>query len=255
MRRADVIAVALLCLGLVTACSDIDASSSSGSSGNTASGSVRSMSPSEARAADRLQWRMRWREDGAVDLSSPTGTFIRGVIEGETLLLFDWDVDGEFPGIKDAIPGRKDWMPPLGSNDYQTVDEIYKIADVRDLGDNSAVALVCTSGQVSTDEAGFPPYFDSENVPDARDRFVAVYRLTFHREGESPPESRSGPRLFPGYDVFGDWWVSEYTDSWAPPSGPDEWGREPMPDPTICGDMGDLTAPGPSYPGWSGSGV
>ncbi len=45
MRRADVIAVALLCLGLVTACSDIDASSSSGSSGNTASGSVRSMSP------------------------------------------------------------------------------------------------------------------------------------------------------------------------------------------------------------------
>ncbi len=255
MRRADVAAIVVLCLGLVTACGDIDRSPSSGSAGSTTSSSVRTASPSEARAADRLQWRTRWLENGAVDLSSPTGTFIRGVIEGEALLLFDWNVDGEFPGIKDAIPGRKDWMPPLGSSDYQTVDEIHKIADVRDIGDNSAVALVCTSGKVSSDPASFPPYFDSKNIPDAHNRFVAVDRLTFHREGESPPESRPGPKLFPGYDVFGDWWISEYKDSWAPTSGQDEWGREPMPDPSICGDMGDLTAPGPSYPGWSGSEV
>lgn len=257
MRHVRTGAVVLAILGLVTACGDTGESPvSSDPASDRSSSASRSLSPSEASAAERLQWRVRWREDGFVDLSSHTGTFIRGIIEAETLHFFDWDVEGKYPGIKDAIPHREDWLPPFGDNDYQTVDEINKIASVRDLGDNIKVALVCTSGKWDGDESGFPPLFDGENAPGARDRFVAVERLTFHTEGDLPPEARPGGDLFPKYDVFGDWWVSEHTTSWAPKSGPDPWGpREPMPDPSICGDMGDLTAPGPSYPGWSGAGV
>ncbi|MCZ0914597.1 hypothetical protein O0V02_19580 [Gordonia amicalis] len=202
------------------------------------------------RAEQGLQWRARWRDDSSIDLLSPMGTFVRGVIEADSLAVFDWDVEGEFPGVKRAVQTRKLWEPAWGAEFYNTSDHIFKIASVREAGGDAVTAIVCSIGQGKNDEASFPPLFDSDNRPTSTDRGISIVRLTINTEGEKPPEERPGDRLFPGYDVFGDWWVSEYKNAWAP-----NVPGEPKPDTAVCGDMGDLTAPGPSYPGWSGSGV
>lgn len=248
LRLVRPVSVLLSVICLSTGCAVSGSSAPSSTAGST--DAVQSASPSEARALQGLQWRSRWRDDSRVELSAPAGTFIRAVIEAHALAIFDWDVEDEFPGVKRAVPTRDSWEPAWGAEFYNTSDHMNKIADVRRVADDTVIALVCSTGQAKNDESEFPPFFDASNRPDRIDRGISVVRLTVHTRGESPPEERRGDRLFPGYDVFGDWWVSEYKDTWAP-----NVPGEPKPDVGICGDMGDLTAPGPSYPGWSGAGV
>lgn len=248
MRPAEVMAGIAAVAVLMTACStaEPDGSRSPEESGTTA---TTALQPSEARAEQGLQWRMRWRDDGAIDLHSPSGTFVRAVVEADLLALFDWDVEGEFPGVSDALSSWWRGNTFASNEPYNTADQILKIADFRDVDERSSVALVCTRGKAASSEESFPPYLSSENPPN-NDAPVNVERVAFDRIGSSPPDVRPGDRLFPGHNVFGDWRVTEYKAAWAP-----NVPGEPTPDVSICGDMGDLAAPGPSYPGWSGTGV
>lgn len=208
------------------------------------------VSPSQERADSGLQWRMRWREDGAVDLSSPTATFIRAAMEAYYLVLFDWDPEEEFPGLKEAAPvwWNRDIAP--SNSPFNTADVVLKIASVQKVGADHASALICHSGKTASSESEFPGYFDPANPPDVIQRGVKVVRLAFERTGTAPPDGLAGDRLFPGSNVFGDWRLTEFKSTWAP-----NVPGEAAPDRSTCGDMGDLTAPGPSYPGWPDAGV
>ncbi|MFC9982555.1 hypothetical protein [Gordonia sp. NPDC127522] len=162
-------------------------------------------------------------------------------------MLYDWDIEGEYPGVREAVPIPDILDPAPSSDPYHTADKILRIASVQQLGGGQMVIDVCTVGRASSSEVSFPPYFSSDFRPEGPFGRVTVVSVTVQREGTAPPESKPGDSLFPGDNVFGDWKALEIEAGLRP-------GEQPL-DPSICGDMGDLTAPGPSYPGWSGAGV
>lgn len=246
MRRVSAVSILALCVTLLLGCS-MNESSEGPDERAKASVANPAISPSVARAEQGLQWRMRWRDDSVVDLDSSLGTFVRAVTESHLLVLFDWDVEGEFPGVREAVP-IPDILDPAPSNDpYNTADKILRIASVRPLSGDQTVVEVCDLGRASSSETSFPPYFSADFPPQGAFGRVGMVSLTIESGGTAPPGSEAGDSLFPGFNVFGDWRVLALDAGGRP--------GEPSPDVSICGDMGDLTAPGPSYPGWSGAGV
>ncbi|GAA1479770.1 hypothetical protein GCM10009624_02100 [Gordonia sinesedis] len=106
------------------------------------------------------------------------------------------------------------------------------------------MARICYQGRSHLGGTPGEWLLSSSKPPVAAELDPAMVVVSFYKDGSEPPAMQRGPAARPTANVFGGWYMTEYRESWPK-------GDPTAPNPRAeCGDMGDLTAPGPSYPGW-----
>lgn len=196
---------------------------------------------------ENLQMRVRWSE-GAESLASSEATFLRAVFESDAIATLEGSAAAAFPGYAPALADR-DTISRYESSGSpsrrHTIDYRAKIAGIDETAGRSAAAVVCSAGRNAFADSEFPPMISASDPPIGTEANPGVMKVFFERGEVAPPEGQRGDATVPGANVFGDWKVIQIQRVWAI----DDPER---PDPSqICGDMGDLTEPGNSRPGWS----
>ncbi|MCF3936982.1 hypothetical protein L1892_01115 [Gordonia sp. GW1C4-4] len=246
LRRAN--AGRLLPLTGLGICSALLLVGCGGGTSNQLANDDASVSPETSTPAyENLQMRVRWSE-GAESLATSEATFLRAVFESDAIATVEGSLAAAFPGYADALadPDTISRYESSGSpSRNHTIDYRAKIAGIDETAGRTAVALVCSAGRNAFADGEFPPMISASDPPKGTEANPGVMKVFFERGEVAPPEGQRGDATVPGANVFGDWKVTEIQRVWAS-DAPDR------PDPRlICGDLGDLTEPGSSRPGWS----
>lgn len=203
--------------------------------------------PDELPDHGNLKLRVRWRTDGIIDLNSPIATFLRAVFESDQLAWMASDVDAAFPGYPRANRSTETYAGEKPF--FVTSDRRAKIIRDGPIATDTRVAEICWGGRSQYNPREFPPMISESSPPIPEERYLFKTAITYRTDGREPPADQRGNAARPSDNVFGDWYFTGYTmTSYVDdPTGPD---------PSIeCGNMGDLTEPGPSFPGWPTRGV
>ncbi|MCM3897574.1 hypothetical protein [Gordonia sputi] len=170
-------------------------------------------SPTPALTA--ADYPIRWLPTPNLDLTSPDGTFVRGIAETylHARLLGD---PGLTPGFTDAMRPALDFdlmRKKFGTlkTDHEPPETIYLFAapfpydhladhptDIgqgHTLGPNMSAAAICIAGP-------HPPATDH-----------ALFFFTYRRTGKPPPAHQHGPLAAPTTNIFGNWTGVDWIDT------------------------------------------
>ncbi len=149
----------------------------------------------------------QWVSSDFVDLNSPDGTFVRGIVETNFLLMATHDHDVVPPGYLEA------------TNDKRPIRELYDNDKKPGIPPGTIYFAVIrfppilggptpTPAPPETSEIGRAAVCYS--VDPVRFGFEPHLNFTYKRVGKAPPSDQSGPGNQPTVNVFGDWELAAY---------------------------------------------
>lgn len=229
-RTATCAGILILVVALLNACT---------SSPTTTPGTA---TPSTAHTV--ADYPIRWLPTPNLDLTSPDGTFVRGIAETylHARLLGD---PGLTPGFTDAIRPALDFdlmRKKFGTlkTDHEPPETIYLFAAPFPYDHLADHPTDIGQGHTLTPGMGAAAICIAGPHPPATDH--ALFFFTYRRTGKPPPTNQHGPQTAPTTNIFGNWtgvdWIGpavQITDRCNHP-------------PTTPADTDTLHTPSPGWP-------